>query len=324
MTFAVGEQLWSMVVFPTVPEAGQTVNRRTSKQPKGTQQRSSALYETHHQLRRRLFVVVATIVGLTTLSALAGALAHGQTPVIYGFEVVGVYPHDERAFCQGLAVADGILHEGTGKYGKSVLRKVDLATGKVLQQVPLDSELFGEGITVWEERILQVTWRSGVGIIYEKDSLRQLGRFRIRGEGWGLTNDGEHLILSNGTEVLQFLDPRTFRVTRRLTVHDRGLPIRNLNELEYVDGEIMANVWMTDRIARISAQTGSVTAWIDLRGLAPAQTRRDPEAVLNGIAYDAKTRRLFVTGKNWPTLFEIRLKQRYERASQPPFRDKKY
>ena len=246
---------------------------------------------------------------MSILGALGWALARDGRPDVYGFEVVNTYPHDQNAFCQGLVIADGVLYEGTGKYGESTLRKVDLTTGRVLDQTRLENQLFGEGITVWDDRIFQITWRSGVGIVYEKNSLRELERFRIRSEGWGLTNDGKNLILSDGTSVLQFLDPQTYRVIRRLTVRDRGIPIRNLNELEYVGGEIMANVWMTDKIVRISPETGSVTGWIDLRGLAPPQTRRDREAVLNGIAYDAKAGRLFVTGKNWPTLFEIRLRR---------------
>lgn len=250
-----------------------------------------------------------TIGCLFLLGVATSALTHGKTPVVYQHEVVKAYSHDPLAFCQGLEFADGTLYEGTGKYGESSLRKVDLATGKVLQQVPLGKKFFGEGITLWKDRIFQLTWQSGVAFIYDRKSLKPLGTFSIRGEGWGLTHDRKHLILSDGTAKLQFLDPKTFRVVRRITVREGRTPVRHLNELEYVEGEIWANVWRHNFIARISPQSGRVVGWIDLRGLAPVGVRRDPDAVLNGIAYDAKQRRLFVTGKNWPTLFEIRLKR---------------
>jgi glutaminyl-peptide cyclotransferase len=251
----------------------------------------------------------ATVFVVAVLGIATWTLARDRTPTVHGFEIVKTYTHDRQAYCQGLIVADGVLYEGTGQYGKSCLRKVDLATGKVLQQVDLDKNLFGEGITVWEGHIIQLTWRSGLGIIYNKESLEKVRTFEIRGEGWGLTHDGKHLVVSDGTSILQFLDPSTFRVVKRLTVFDRKAQVWNLNELEYVNGEILANVWKRDHIVRISPKTGKVLGWIDLRGLKPAEVRRDPEAVLNGIAYDAKNKRLYVTGKNWPTLFEIRLKQ---------------
>lgn len=238
------------------------------------------------------------------------AADQSPAPIVYGYEIVNTYPHDPGAFCQGLEIVDGKLYEGTGQYGKSTLRKVNLETGKVLQQVSLDRRLFGEGITIRDQRIYQLTWRSGLGIVYDQETFKELGRFRIRGEGWGLTHDGKNLILSNGSPTLQFLDPKTFRVVRRINVRDRGSWVRNLNELEFVDGVILANVWTTNRIAWISPETGDVTAWIDLTGLAPAQVRYDTDAVLNGIAYDSKSKRLFVTGKNWPNLFEIRLVKR--------------
>ncbi len=231
-------------------------------------------------------------------------------PMIYGYEIVNTYPHDPQAFCQGLAIVDGQLYEGTGQYGQSTLRKVELQTGKVLQQVSLDQRFFGEGIAVWDQRIYQLTWQSALGIIYDRESFKELGRFRIRGEGWGLTHDGKRLILSNGTPTLQFLDPKTFQVVRRIGVRDRQEWVRNLNELEYANGVILANVWTTNRIAWISPDTGQVTAWIDLEGLAPAEVRANPDAVLNGIAYDPQSKRLFVTGKNWPSLFEIRVVKR--------------
>jgi glutamine cyclotransferase len=240
----------------------------------------------------------------------AWAAEKAVVPAVYGYEIVNTYPHDPQAFCQGLAIVDGVLYEGTGQYGRSTLRKVELETGKVLQQVSLDQRLFGEGIVVWDERIYQLTWRSGLGIVYDRESFKELSRFRIHGEGWGLTHDGKHLILSNGSPTLQFLDPKTFRIVRRLNVRDRGTWVHNLNELEYADGAILANVWTTNRIAWISPETGNVTAWINLDGLTPAEVRHDTDAVLNGIAYDAESKRLFVTGKNWPNLFEIRIVKR--------------
>ena len=227
----------------------------------------------------------------------------------YGFEVVAQYPHDDKAYCQGLVYRDGVLYEGTGRYGQSTLRKVDLVSGKVLQRVALDRQLFGEGTTVYGDRIIQLTWKSGIGIVYDKVSFAQLMQFRISGEGWGITHDGRQLIMSDGSPTLRFLDPDTFQVQRRLTVQSGRRRVTHLNELEYVEGEIWANVWGEDYIARISPETGFVLGWVDLSGLKPSSLRHDREAVLNGIAYDSKDKRIFVTGKNWPRLYEIRLVQ---------------
>lgn len=254
----------------------------------------------------RLLLTLAAIgLGLGVGPVMA-AQPHTTTPV-YGYKIVNTYPHDPHAFSQGLVFVDGQLYEGTGQYGQSTLRKVDLETGRVLQQVALERWLFGEGITVWDNRIIQLTWRAGIGIVYNRESFKEIRRFQVRGEGWGLTHDGAHLILSNGSSTLQFLDPKTFKVVRRIGVRDGGKWIRNLNELEYAEGVILANVWGENRIAWISPQTGNVAAWIDLEGLAPREVRSDRDAVLNGIAYDAKMKRLFVTGKNWPKLYEIQL-----------------
>jgi glutamine cyclotransferase len=203
-----------------------------------------------------------------------------------------------------LVYVDGVLYEGTGGWGRSSLRKVELETGRVLRWRMLDPRFFGEGITIMGNRIYQLTWRAGVGIVYDKTTFRQLGWFRYGGQGWGLTNDGRHLIMSDGSPTLRFLDPQTFRVVRQLSVRSEGRHVRRLNELEYVRGEILANIWKKDYIARISPTTGQVTGWIDLRHLGPRPPHR--EAVLNGIAYDAHRNRLLVTGKNWPRLFEIR------------------
>ena len=228
-------------------------------------------------------------------------------PPVYGYEVVHVYPHDPRAFSQGLAFADGFLYEGTGQYGQSSLRQVDLESGKVLKYVPLPREIFGEGIAISGNQIIQLTWQNRIGLIYDKESLKPQSTFRYEGEGWGLTSDGRRLVISDGSATLRFLDPKTFRVVDTLTVRSRGAPVDQLNELEYVEGEIYANVWGSDRIARISPKTGEVLGWIDLGGLLKPAERVNVDAVLNGIAYDPRAKRLFVTGKLWPKLFEIRI-----------------
>ncbi len=231
------------------------------------------------------------------------------------FQVVNVYPHDPSAYTQGLLYRDGFLFESTGLNGQSTLRKVKLETGVVVQQHRLDQAYFGEGLAAWKEQLVQLTWQSKVAFVYDLKTFAPRRTFSYSGEGWGLTQDGAHFILSDGTDQLRFLQPDTFREVRRIHVRDGGVPVRDLNELEFVRGEIYANVWHTDRIARISPKTGQVTGWIDLRGLMSTSYRLDPEAVLNGIAYDAANNRLFVTGKVWPRLFEIR---RREGPSTPP------
>jgi glutamine cyclotransferase len=227
---------------------------------------------------------------------------------VHGYEVVNVFPHDREAFTQGLVYRDGVLYESTGLKGRSSLRKVQLETGKVLQQTRIDARYFAEGLTDWGNRLVQLTWDTNVGFVYDVASFKQTGTFQYTGEGWGLTHDGTRLIMSDGTPTLRFLDPATFRVVGTLAVKDGTLPVEDLNELEYVEGEIYANVWTTDRIAVISPATGLVSRWINLAGLMPAaQTTGD--AVLNGIAYDPARQRLFVTGKLWPRLFEIRIRR---------------
>ncbi len=216
-----------------------------------------------------------------------------------------IYPHDVGAFTQGLEYRDGFLYEGTGIIGRSSLRKIELSTGKVLQEFSLPQPFFGEGITVFGQHILQLTWQSGTGFIYDRSSFRLLRSFSFLGEGWGLTNDGKQIFMSDGTAEIRSWDPETLGENRRITVREGDDPISLLNELEHVQGELYANVWRTDRIARISPADGRVLGWINLSGLLPASERRDPEAVLNGIAYDAAADRLFVTGKLWPKLFEI-------------------
>ena len=232
-----------------------------------------------------------------------------QAPV-HGYAVVRDYPHDRAAFTQGLAFDDeGALYESTGQRGQSSLRRVELNSGTVLRRFDLPPSLFGEGITVFDDRIIQLTWQAGRAFVYDRTSFDLLQEFAYPSEGWGLTHDGRHLIMSDGTATLYFLNPDTFSEATRLTVRDHRGPVIRLNELEYARGAILANVWQTDRIARIDPRTGHVTGWIDLAGLLQPSDRGQPVDVLNGIAYDPRADRLFVTGKWWPRLFEITLTQ---------------
>jgi len=228
-------------------------------------------------------------------------------PVVYGYRVVNTFPHDPKAYTQGLIFRDGFLFESTGLHGQSSLRKVRLETGEVLQQERVAEKYFAEGLTDWNGRLIQLTWQANLAFVYDLATFRLQTTFPYPGEGWGLTHGRSRLILSDGTDTLRFLDPASFREQGRVAVTDGAVAIRDLNELEFVRGEVLANVWHTSRIARIAPQTGRVTGWIDLSGLLPAVYKLDPEAVLNGIAYDATADRLFVTGKLWPRLFEIRI-----------------
>lgn len=229
------------------------------------------------------------------------------TTPTYSYRIVNVYPHDNAAYTQGLVYENGFLYESTGRYGFSSLRKVELETGAVLQSHELPAEYFGEGITIFDNKIYQLTWKSYTGFIYDKESFLFLDNFYYSSEGWGITYDGIHFIISDGTAVLHFLDPKTYEEIRQVTVYSEDGPVLNLNELEYIKGEIFANVLPTDRIARINPQTGKVTGWIDLSGLLGAEAHHPQIDVLNGIAYDSENKRLFVTGKLWPKLFEIEL-----------------
>ena len=253
-------------------------------------------------MRRRYFLLLLVIL----LGASSGYASPASVPV-YSYELINAYPHDRTAYTQGLAFEDGFIYEGTGLYGQSSLRKVNLNTGEVLQQHAHPSRYFGEGITVLNDKIFQVTWRSRVAFVYDRDSFRLLNTFSYDGQSWGITFDGSSLIMSDGTAILRFFDPRTFTEIGRVKVTDNNKLVTRLNELEYVRGEIYANIWKTDRIARIAPDTGRVVGWIDLRGLLGAEHRDQPVDVLNGIAYDPETDRLFVTGKLWPKLFEIKL-----------------
>ncbi|MEX1128187.1 MAG: glutaminyl-peptide cyclotransferase [Vicinamibacterales bacterium] len=239
-------------------------------------------------------------------SAPGGAQRQTTAPVS-GYQVVRVYPHDRQAFTQGLVFLDGVLYESTGLNGQSGIRKVKLETGEVLQVQRLEERYFGEGIAVVGDAIVQLTWQSGVGFVYDRATFQRTRTFTYAGEGWGLAYDGTRLIMSDGTAVLRFLDPKTLKETGRLQVKDGGRPVPMLNELEVVKGEIFANIWDNDRIARIDPKTGIVRGWIDLRGILDPKDAVGVD-VLNGIAYDAAGDRLFVTGKLWPKLFEIRVK----------------
>ncbi len=245
---------------------------------------------------------------------LAGAAAIGvwaqnrppAGPTLWTADVVNTFPHDPAAFTQGLLVHEGRLYESTGQYGHSSIRRVDLQSGRVEQMTPLNFRHFGEGMTILGDRIYQLTWKSQTALVYDLESFELLETKRYAGEGWGLTDDGESLIVSDGTATLRYYDPESFELQRTLEVRDRGRPVSLLNELEYIDGEIWANIWYEDRLVRLSSDTGEVLAWVDLSRLVP-RMQRSRDDVLNGIAYDADADRLFVTGKNWPQLFEITL-----------------
>ncbi|HEY85509.1 MAG TPA: glutaminyl-peptide cyclotransferase [Chloroflexi bacterium] len=225
----------------------------------------------------------------------------------YTYRIINTYPHDPTAFTQGLLPLDGIFYEGTGLYGRSSLRKVEPESGKVLQQINLAPTLFGEGITIFGDKLYQLTWKSKVGFVYNKDSFDLLQEFYYPTEGWGITHDGQKLIMSDGSDTLYFRDPETLEEVGRARVFDDKGPVVRLNELEYVKGEIFANIWQTNRIAIINPKTGQVTGWIDFSGILSAKDITQPVDVLNGIAYNAETGQLFVTGKLWPKLFEVEL-----------------
>lgn len=226
-------------------------------------------------------------------------------PPTYTYRVINTYPHDPAAFTQGLIFVDGDLYESTGRWGESTLREVGLATGAVLRSQPLDAQYFGEGITLLADKIYQLTWQEQTGFVYDRDTFELLQTFTYPHEGWGITHDGTRLIVSDGTATIHFWDPDTLEETGQITVRDNEGPLNRLNELEFVNGEIWANIWLTDLIARISPETGDVLGYIDLSGLLDTSTLTQPVDVLNGLAFDSQTGRLFVTGKLWPSLFEI-------------------
>lgn len=270
------------------------------------------------EFHAKFFVAVFLLLAVLEISSCSGIAQYkddrltqyqttSQLVPIYTYRIVSIYPHDRDVFTEGLVFENGVIYEGTGVYGRSSLRKVDLETGNVLQNYELPSEYFGEGITVFRDIIIQLTWQSHIGFVYDKNSFELLRDFTYATEGWGITNDGERLIMSDGTSILYFLDPDTFRTIGHIEVYDNDTPINKLNELEYINGQIFANIWQTDEIAMIDPCNGQVTGWIDLSGLLQSQNYDMPVDVLNGIAYDTANSRLFVTGKLWPWLFEIKL-----------------
>ncbi|ATQ42655.1 glutaminyl-peptide cyclotransferase [Caulobacter mirabilis] len=253
-------------------------------------------------MRRLLLFLIAA----AFLAPLPAAAEDARPVPGFGYQVLNRYPHDREAFTQGLFWREGVLYESTGLVGRSSIRKVELTTGKVLQRRDTDPQQFGEGIVDWEHRLVQLTWLGQKGYVYDVEALERTGQFSYVGQGWGLTRDDRRIIMSDGTADLRFLDPLTLKETGRITVKAGDQPIHNLNELEWIEGEVWANVWQTHFIARIDPGTGQVVGWIDLSGLLSAEEARGVD-VLNGIAYDREKKRIFVTGKLWPTLFEIRI-----------------
>lgn len=258
--------------------------------------------------RRRLLgslLIIAILASSIILFVVLTGKPANSEPMHYTYSVVNTYPHDENAFTEGLVYENDSLYESTGLYGNSTLRRVNLETGEVLQLYTLPDEYFGEGITIFDDKIIQLTWREHKGFVYDRRSFDLLQEFNYSTEGWGITCDGTRLIMSDGTANLYFLDPATFEKVGQVEVHDTA-PVTQINELEYINGKIYANIWMEEKIAIINPQTGQVEGWIDLSGIQNLQNQ-DANNVLNGIAYDAKGDRLFVTGKRWPHLFEIKL-----------------
>lgn len=265
---------------------------------------ASPLHQPANALRRKMVCMTRYFSAAAILCATVAAIS-GRP---YTYQVVHTYPHDPKAFTQGLIYVDGHLYESTGLNGRSSLRMVDLTTGQVLQEHDVPAEYFGEGLTDWGSTLIQLTWKAQTAFVYDRFSFRQLKTFHYDGEGWGLTHDSTQLIMSDGTSYLRFLDPNSFKVTRRIhVVDDSGHPVDNLNELEFVHGEIYANVWHSDEILRISPENGKVLGVIDLLGIIDKRKLQGGDAVLNGVAYDEANNRLFLTGKLWPSLFEIRI-----------------
>ena len=258
-----------------------------------------------------LLLQVMFLSSFTDCSKIPTAVGAASTALksvpVYTYKIMNTYVHDHRGFTQGLVFEDGFLYEGTGLHAQSSLRRVALETGEILQLHRLPSHFFGEGITVYQDKIIQLTWKSNTGFVYRKDNFEMLREFNYSTEGWGITYDGQQLIMSDGTSTLYFLNPETFEEVRLIKVYDSNGPVKHLNELEYVEKQIYANVWQSNRIAKIDPQTGQVVGWIDLTGLLKLEGYRLPVDVLNGIAYDQTKKRLFVTGKLWPKLFEIQL-----------------
>lgn len=254
-----------------------------------------------------LIVLLAVMAFEAQASSDLSSEEEGKVPV-FSYQIVSVYPHSSEAFTQGLVYDDGLLFEGTGLYGRSTLRRVQLQTGRILDEKHLDSSLFGEGIALFQDRIVQLTWQSSLGLVYGKENMTEIGSFRYQNEGWGLTSNDSCLIMSDGTDILHILNPESFAEVGRISVKIDGKSLQGLNELELVKGQIYANIWPTNWIAIISPENGKVLGKIDLQGILTQEDLKGRRVdVLNGIAYDAKEDRLFVTGKLWPKLFQIRI-----------------
>lgn len=246
------------------------------------------------------------LVGVTMIACAPATVAQRKPAPVQSYKVVATFPHDTSSFTQGLVFADGEFYESTGLEGESTLRRVEIATGKTLQRIDVPSRYFAEGLALVGEELLQLTWQTKIGFVYDRKTFAQKRTFSYKTEGWGIAYDGtSQLVMSDGSDTLTFLDPKALTPVRTLRVHDAGTAIKNLNELEWIEGEIWANVWQTDRIARISPKTGEVNAWVDLSTLFPRSQRTPPADELNGIAYDRANRRIYITGKKWPRLYQV-------------------
>ena len=249
---------------------------------------------------------LTSLMMLMTLACAPATVAQRQRAPVHLVKVIASFPHDPAAFTQGLVVHGGEFYESTGLNGESSLRRVEIATGRVLQEVKVPEKYFAEGLALVGDELLQLTWQTRIGFVYDRQTFKQKRTFSYKTEGWGIAYDGSsQLVMSDGSDTLSFLDPKTLAVTRTLRVKDAAIPVPNLNELEWIDGEIWANIWMTDRIARVSPRTGQVASWVNLDSVWPVSQRMPPADVMNGIAYDRDTRRLYVTGKKWPRVYQI-------------------
>jgi glutamine cyclotransferase len=269
------------------------------------------------KMRKSIFLSAAIFLTLTSFALVPSLAADNavnktqSSPVpVYGYKIINVYPHDKTAFTEGLVYDGKILYESTGLYNNSTLRQVDLTTGRILKLYKLPDEFFGEGLTLWKDQLIQLTWQSGIGFVYNNKSFNQTRSFSYSGEGWGITSDGRQLIMSDGSDTLYFLNPDTLEEIGSIRVRENGNPVNQLNELEYIKGKVYANVYLTSRIAIISPETGEVTGRIDLQGLVDREDQLGDIDVLNGIAYEADKDLLLVTGKFWPELFEIKIQPR--------------
>ena len=271
-------------------------------------------------MKLKFSAIVTTVsIILACAPAPASSIAAQRKPApVQSYKVIATFPHDTSSFTQGLVFAsDGQLYESTGLEGESTLRRVDIATGQTLQKIDVPSQYFAEGLAMVGDELLQLTWRHKLGFVYDRKTFKQKRTFSYKTEGWGIAYDGtSSLVMSDGSDTLTFLDPKSLAVAKTLRVMDAGRPVSNLNELEWIEGEIWANIWMTDRIARISPNTGEVNAWIDLSSLYPVSQRVPPADVMNGIAYDKATRRIYITGKKWPRLYQITVSGEQSRVNR--------